>query len=306
MAFGHFRAAGRKMAGNIDKLGEGKTGRYAELPVRIASAIVLAAFALFCTWMGGQTFLLLAIVLSVVILAEFTSMVKSRLPVPVALFALGFLVLVFAAYILERQPSGLVILALGCVALAVWEILIRQSIWGATALAYSALPFVALVEMRNGTAGLFIILFVFACVWGADTFAYFFGKTLGGPKLAPSVSPNKTWSGFIGGFIGAITISCLLELVFGYPIGIGAIFLAAYLALASQIGDLFESWIKRRFGHKDSGRIIPGHGGLLDRIDGLIFAIIAAWLLSLSITQGGVADSVLSDSLLGRFVTGTN
>ncbi len=158
--------------------------------------------------------------------------------------------------------------------------------------------------MRNGTAGLFIILFVFACVWGADTFAYFFGKTFGGPKLAPAISPNKTWSGFIGGFIGAIVISCLLELAFGYPIGLAAIFLAAYLALASQMGDLFESWIKRRFGHKDSGRIIPGHGGLLDRIDGLIFAIVAAWLLSLSIAPDGFAGSVLSDTLLGRFITG--
>jgi len=169
------------------------------------------------------------------------------------------------------------------------------------ALAYAALPFVALVEMRAGGAGLFIILFVFACVWGADTFAYFFGKTLGGPKLAPAISPNKTWSGFVGGFIGAIAISVLLELAFSYPVGTGAVLLAVILAFASQIGDLFESWVKRRFGHKDSGKLIPGHGGVLDRIDGLIFAIIAAWLISLAFIPGEFVDGDLSDSLLGRF-----
>lgn len=278
-----------------------KVGQYSELPLRIASAIVLAAFALFCTWMGGETFRLLALVLTLVIFFEFRSLVKTVLPGSVGIVSVAFLFLLYSSYFLDRPLSGLFILAVGFVTLLVWEMLIRRSAWGAAALAYSGLTFVALVEMREGAGGLFVILFVFACVWGADTFAYFFGKALGGPKLAPAISPNKTWSGFVGGFIGAIAVSIALEVAFGYAVAAGAVLLAVILALSSQIGDLFESWVKRRFGQKDSGRIIPGHGGLLDRIDGLIFAIITAWLVSLVLAGGWGRGGILSQTLIGQF-----
>ena len=106
---------------------------------------------------------------------------------------------------------------------------------------------------------------------------------------------------YYGGIIGAIIISALLELAFGYSISLRAIVLAILLALFSQLGDLFESWIKRRFGLKDSGKIIPGHGGILDRIDGLIFAIAAAWIISYAVSSDTIPNTLLPDFLMQAF-----
>jgi phosphatidate cytidylyltransferase len=109
--------------------------------------------------------------------------------------------------------------------------------------------------------------------------AYFSGRLLGGPKLAPHISPNKTWSGFFGGLAGAVLASLLVAYLFASGAGWAGAALAVLLAIAASIGDLLESWIKRRFGHKDSGRLIPGHGGVLDRIDGLIVAAALTWAI---------------------------
>lgn len=274
------------------------TGKYAELPLRIASAVVLAAFVVFCTWMGGDTFRLLALVISVLVFVEFRGMVKARMPFLIGLFALGMLAILFGSYFVDRAFSGLMIIAIGVVLLGIWEFTIRRSVWGGVLLLYAAVPFAALVDMRAGEGGLFIILFVFACVWGADTFAYFAGKTFGGPKLAPAISPNKTWSGFIGGLVGAIVISIALEMAFGYRIGPFAVFLAIFLAVISQLGDLFESWVKRRVGVKDSGKLIPGHGGILDRIDGLIFAIAGAWIVTIAASPADFERKSLPTALI--------
>jgi phosphatidate cytidylyltransferase len=255
--------------------------RYSELPVRIASAAVLAFFALFCTWMGGQTFTLLALVLSLVIYYEFFTMVRQRMPKHIALVALAFLILLYASYLVGRPVSGLVIIALGALIMMIWEWLLQRSIWAGSLLLYSGLPFAAMADLRLGSSGFLAILFVFACVWGADTFAYFSGKTFGGPKLAPRISPNKTWSGFFGGLAGAVVISSALLLLFGVSPTMASFVFAIILALFSQAGDLYESWMKRLVGLKDSSQLIPGHGGFLDRIDGLIFAIIAAWIFAM-------------------------
>jgi len=270
-----------------------KSSKYAELPVRIASAAVLGLFALYCTWSGGLTFLLLIIAACGLIFYEFSTMVKKALPRRVALFAAGFIGILFASYLVDRPLNGLVIMGIGALVLAAWEWIIGKSVWGATALIYAGLPFAALVGMRDGDAGFFVIVFVLACVWGADTLAYFSGKTFGGPKLAPSISPNKTWSGFFGGLLGALLLSAVVTYLAGYGPGGWMISLAVLLALASQVGDLFESWVKRHFGLKDSGKIIPGHGGMLDRIDGLIFAIIGAWLISLAMAPGVIGEADL-------------
>lgn len=269
--------------------------------MRIASAVVLGLFALYCTWTGDLTFVLLIMLACGLIFFEFTSMVKKALPNRVALFAAGFLIILFASFLVERPLSGLAIMIVGALVLAAWEWVIGKSLWGAVALVYAGLPFAALIALRNGEAGLFDILFVLACVWGADTFAYFTGKTFGGPKLAPAISPNKTWSGFFGGFFGAIVLSGIVTYLAGYTPGVGMVGLAVLLALFSQAGDLFESWIKRLFGLKDSGKIIPGHGGILDRIDGLIFAIVAAWLVAVALAPSGLGEADLSQVLTAAF-----
>jgi phosphatidate cytidylyltransferase len=126
------------------------------------------------------------------------------------------------------------------------------------------------------------MLFIFAVVWATDILAYFVGRALKGPKLAPSISPGKTWSGAIGGTVSGVIAGSLVTLGVFSRLSFWTIVIAFLLSVASQIGDLFESFIKRQFGVKDSSRLIPGHGGVMDRVDGLVFACFAAFLLTLA------------------------
>jgi phosphatidate cytidylyltransferase len=139
---------------------------------------------------------------------------------------------------------------------------------------YCGLPVLALIWLRNLQLGLEATIFLLLCVWAADVVAYFAGRTLGGPKLAPAISPKKTWAGAIGGIVGAMIVAGGLAGVWLANIeGTKAwlfITLAGVFATLSVLGDLFESWLKRRAGVKDSGRLLPGHGGVLDRLDGLV------------------------------------
>jgi len=137
-------------------------------------------------------------------------------------------------------------------------------------------------------------------VWATDIFAYFVGRAIGGPKLAPRISPGKTWSGAIGGAVAAIIAGTAVVWSFFSADDLRIPVLALVLSVCSQIGDLFESFIKRRFGVKDSSHLIPGHGGVMDRVDGLIFACFAAFLLAIviSLTMSGETLS-LGGVLLG-------
>jgi phosphatidate cytidylyltransferase len=119
------------------------------------------------------------------------------------------------------------------------------------------------------------VFYLLAVVWGTDVGAYVAGKLIGGPKLAPRISPGKTWAGLVGGMALAALLGYAVLAVLGSPDMIGGLNMALILSVISQAGDLFESWFKRRAGVKNSGNLIPGHGGILDRIDGLIFAAIA-------------------------------
>jgi phosphatidate cytidylyltransferase len=127
---------------------------------------------------------------------------------------------------------------------------------------------------RDGDHGLLTVLWLMMMVWACDTGAYFAGRTIGGPKLLPSVSPKKTWAGLIGGMVAAALVGAAMAAWSGLadPVILAAV--SAAVAAFSQVGDLSESAFKRHFGVKDSGDVIPGHGGVLDRVDGLLFAII--------------------------------
>jgi len=148
----------------------------------------------------------------------------------------------------------------------------EDSIWRFAGLFYVAIPCASLLWLRSqNIAFVFYILFV---VWATDIGAYFSGRIIGGAKLAPAISPNKTWAGLGGGMTAAGIVGGLSHLFSPYPTTIwGAILLGMVLAVLAQISDLFESWLKRRAGVKDSSSLIPGHGGLLDRVDGLIFTL---------------------------------
>ncbi|MER9183789.1 phosphatidate cytidylyltransferase, partial [Mesorhizobium sp. M0767] len=122
-------------------------------------------------------------------------------------------------------------------------------------------------------------LFLFAVVWATDIFAYFVGRSIGGPRLAPSISPGKTRSGALGGVVGGVVAGLLLAAVAGTGNLVVLGVVALVLSIVAQAGDLFESWVKRRHGRKDSGTLIPGHGGIMDRVDGLVAAAFALYVI---------------------------
>lgn len=165
---------------------------------------------------------------------------------------------------------------------AEWRSLTRG--WGAPwfigGVLYALLPAVALLWLRLPPDGAWVVLWVFIVTWATDIVAYAAGRSFGGPKLAPRFSPNKTWAGLVGGVAGATIFAGLLVVQAGLPRGL--LLAAPLFALAAQAGDLFESAIKRRAGVKDASHLLPGHGGAMDRLDGLIPIVMLTLLLSLS------------------------
>ena len=162
-----------------------------------------------------------------------------------------------------------------------WIKLVTGPIWVVAGLCYAIVLLAAPVILRNGEHGLPAMLLLFAVVWSTDVLGYFAGRAFGGPKLMPAISPKKTWSGAVAGALGAMIAAMLVAKYFG-SFDLGAIALIALLlSLVSQLGDLLESWIKRRFGAKDASQLIPGHGGVMDRLDGFWAAALVGCLIGL-------------------------
>lgn len=265
-----------------DTAGSGKARPpRSNLQTRILSAVVLAAVVLAVAWLGGIWFRLLAVAIGAAIFYEWTTMagtVASTRHQLVAWLLAGLVLLALALGV----EAWIVICAIGAGVVVLWAHakFAGEGGWLWLALPYATLPAAALAWLRGAdTAGGWAILFLFAVVWATDILAYFVGRAIGGPKLAPSISPGKTWSGAIGGAIAG-SIAGATVIWFMQPYGAGA---AAVVALAlsaiSQLGDLFESGLKRRFGMKDSSSLIPGHGGVMDRVDGLVAAAVALYVL---------------------------
>lgn len=170
-------------------------------------------------------------------------------------------------------------------AVMIWEWLRLTEMrpaWAAFGAIYVGGPIWALVILRQLDYGEYWVLLAFLIVWATDVGAYFAGRIIGGPKLAKAISPKKTWAGAVGGVILALAVAYAFDGLAGqYGFAGVGLLAAAVASIASQIGDLCESAIKRHFGKKDSGTLIPGHGGLLDRLDGLVFAapVVALWVL---------------------------
>lgn len=259
--------------------GDAPPGRGGDLRPRTASALVLVPLVLALTFFGGWPFALLWGLAGLAILYEWAAMV--RLGNRTAWLGLGAAALAgaLALLMLGSRPYAFSAILLGA-ALAALAVP-RQSAWslsGVLVAGAAALPIIAL--RGEGPVGLLAVLFIYAVVWATDIFAYFVGRTLGGPKLWPRVSPNKTWSGAIGGAAAGILAGMLVAGLGGVanllPVGLIALLLSA----VSQAGDLAESAVKRRCGVKDASRLIPGHGGILDRLDGFAAAALAALLLA--------------------------
>jgi phosphatidate cytidylyltransferase len=163
-----------------------------------------------------------------------------------------------------------------------WTRMVAGPIWIASGTIYAAAMFAAPVILRSDPAfGLLAIVLLFAIVWSTDIFGYFAGRAIGGPKLMPAVSPKKTWSGAIAGTLGAMIVAVLVAKLFGSFSTVAIAAVALLLSVCAQAGDLFESWIKRKFGVKDSSQLIPGHGGVMDRLDGFWAAAVVGCIIGL-------------------------
>jgi phosphatidate cytidylyltransferase len=161
------------------------------------------------------------------------------------------------------------------------------ALWMVAGFAYASVLLLGPVILRRDPAlGFDAILFLFAVVWATDIAAYFAGRAIGGPKLLPAVSPNKTWSGAAGGTLGGVAAGLLVCKFAGLDLAPMLVLVALLLSVASQAGDLVESAIKRHFGAKDASQIIPGHGGLMDRLDGFLTAVLAAVMVGMA--RGGL------------------
>ena len=252
-------------------------GRRQELATRTVVGLALVGFALAILWSGGFAFWLITTIIGIVMLGEWSNLagadaatvrrMQFTLSVPLAImcplaagpqfFALGLIV---AAAVFTLVSTKRRVLALGII--------------------YTGLPVLALLLIRKQPDGLLFAIWAMALVWMCDIGAFFVGRAFGGPRLAPMISPNKTWAGFVGGIIAAGAFGAVLHFGWGLPLRLTLA--TPLLAVVAQAGDLYESWLKRQAGVKDSGSILPGHGGLMDRLDGLMpVAPIAAFLVML-------------------------
>jgi phosphatidate cytidylyltransferase len=253
------------------------------LLMRVIAALVLAPLAIAIAYAGGWLWAILVTLAAIGLYVEWLMIVGAR---QARVVEAGVAALAISGFCLAsgRIDAALVALALGL--LGVTLLSPERRGWTAAGFVYAAAAELASVLVRldrsEGFAALILILLV---VWVTDIGGYFAGRGIGGPKLWPRVSPKKTWAGAIGGFILSLAIA-LGFVAFGLG-KIGPLLpLAALLSIVSQLGDLFESAVKRRFGVKDSSHIIPGHGGLLDRLDGFVAAVVMAAIFGL--LRGGV------------------
>ena len=248
-----------------------------ELRTRAIVGVLLILVALGALFAGGFAFWVLLSVAGVLMQGEWGDLTGAKpenrklamfaVSVPLAILCpaaagvswLGF-TLMAAAFFFVALAGGSVRLALG--------------------VPYIVVPVMALLFLRGQSPnlqGLLLTFWALGLVWATDIGAYFAGRSIGGPKLAPRISPSKTWSGLGGGVLAALMVGFLLYRFADLPIQLAAA--SGLLAVAAQLGDLLESWMKRRAGVKDSGTLLPGHGGVMDRIDSLLLAAPVAWAL---------------------------
>lgn len=260
---------------------------------RLVSALVLAPIVLACAYIGGVLFLLVCLIAAAAILWEWTALVQHRADLRYFAPGLAALLLAATAIDLGRPSQGIAAIAVGTVVTAAIAFsyprsTLNAALWAAGGVIYASIVLVCPVLLRDDPDyGLAALFFLFATVWATDIFAYLTGRTLGGPLLWPKLSPNKTWSGALGGLFGGVAAGVAVAYASAGTRGAVAGVLALLLSIVAQGGDLFESAVKRRFGVKDSGHLIPGHGGVMDRLDGFLVAALAAVLIG--ILRQGVA-----------------
>ncbi|CCG40896.1 phosphatidate cytidylyltransferase [Magnetospirillum molischianum] len=251
------------------------------LKTRALSALALAPPALLAAWYGGYPFALMVAIAAALMCWEWHRIACGGFGYAARAAAL----LCFAASLLAVSAPEMALYAVGG-AVLVSVLLVcpvpGRRAWSGLGALYIGLPSLALVWLRgapdHGAATVWWLLLV---VWATDIGAYAFGRLIGGPLLMPRVSPKKTWAGLLGGMLCAALVGIGVAVAEQLSGVIWVAFASAILAVVAQAGDLLESWVKRRWGVKDSSNIIPGHGGVLDRVDGLLSAAITVAALTL-------------------------
>jgi phosphatidate cytidylyltransferase len=256
-------------------------GGRSNLASRVIVGVFLAVVAIADIWVGGPVFTLMIAVGVGLVLWEWCAMHAIPLPWRLA----GLAVLAGASGLAQ---AGLVLQALALLGAAILVFLPLSALartagkrWLSTGLLYAGLPAVALIWLRNQPDGFALVMWTMGLVWATDIFAYFAGRSIGGPKIWPAVSPNKTWAGLLGGMAAAALFSVVFAGVGNWSqSAITMALVGALLAVVAQAGDFLESWLKRRAGVKDSGTLLRGHGGVMDRVDGLVpvCVVVALWV----------------------------
>ncbi len=255
--------------------------KWGDLGVRTLSAAVLIPAVLADVWVGGIWFHLFVALIGILMALEWVTIVHKGSPVQFALHAAG--AMCGALLPLDVGLAG------GLLAIAVITLISGAAAlleagpgpkWRYVGVLYVSLPPIALVILRDDPGyGIAAIVLVMLMVWAADTFAYFSGRIIGGPKLAPRISPKKTWAGLLGAMAGSALAAFAVATAMGLQSALVLVLIAAALAIVEQGGDLFKSAMKRHYDVKDSGRLIPGHGGVIDRVDGLVAVATAAAII---------------------------
>jgi phosphatidate cytidylyltransferase len=254
------------------------------LLMRVVAALVLAPLALAIAYAGGWLWAVLVTLAAIGLYVEWLTIVAASRESRVVAAGVGGLAISGFCLATGRIDAAVLALIIGLAGVAL--LAPERRLWTATGFLYTAAAEIASVLVRlDQTKGFAALILVLLVVWVTDIGGYFAGRGIGGPKLWPRVSPKKTWAGAVGGFAASLGVAggfAALGLGKTGPI----LLLGAALSVASQLGDLFESAVKRRFGVKDSSHIIPGHGGLLDRLDGFVAAIVLAAIFGF--LRGGV------------------
>lgn len=253
---------------------------FSDLKSRVIAAMILAVVSFTAMWLGGGVFALFVAIAAGVMLFEFTRLVQADCDLqqfPAAILIVIGAVSVFA--MVFAPVWFLIIASLGLIGAAI----LNPRIFGkltAGGYAYIVLAAGAAVYLRELEGGALLLLWLVLCVIMADIGGYAFGRRFGGPKLAPRISPKKTWSGYLGGVLLALVVTLVFSMITEGRTGY-LMLLAVPVATLSVLGDILESAVKRKFGVKDAGRILPGHGGLLDRLDGMAAVVLFFGFLSL-------------------------
>lgn len=251
-----------------------------DLKLRAIVGIVLIAVAVGALIAGGAFFWMLASIAGVLMQGEWAGLMgASAQQKRLSMFAVSVPLALLSPW--AAGPSFLVLIA-ALMAFLFISFACRSSLTGVGAI-YVCVPILTILFLRDQADGLLLAFWALGLVWATDIGAYFAGRAIGGPKLAPRISPSKTWAGLGGGVALALLFGFTLHALAGLPLRLAAA--SGILAVAAQAGDLFESWLKRRAGVKDSGTLLPGHGGILDRLDGVVAA---APLATLFVTMPGV------------------